>query len=383
MKIDHFLLGYKTFKVEEKDIARASSALLKRNLTAKISSSGSFDVPILKCKKYIRAMNGIEYSISDIQGLPSYFYNIRHRYGLIIGFALIFMISVFSSRFVWDIRILGNENVSDSLIEEELEKAGFSIGTAWSKLSLNKVELDFLEISETTGWININRRGNVAYVTVKEKNIYEQIEKNEVYSNIVATADCVIEDITVKSGIAQVKAGDTVKAGDLLISGIIPAELGGGFVRAEGEIYGRLFEEISVETPRNETIKIYGKERLSRLSIKIFNFFINIFKSYRKNDNSCVIIEDVEECVLFGKYRLPIEIRKVYGQDIFESQKEYNDKELVSVASTRLAKLRVMKLSDAELLSIKTHGEFTEIGYKMTSEVSYLKDIGEERYFSK
>jgi similar to stage IV sporulation protein len=276
----------------------------------------------------------------------------------------------------------GNETVSTSAIEAELDTVGIRPGVLWSSLSFNEAERHLLEESATIGWLNVNRRGSVAYVTVKEKQIKESEIGKKLYSNIVASTDCVIEEITVKSGYPMVKAGDTVKAGQLLISGVIPSELGGGFVRAEGEVKGRVFERISVEVPRRETVTVYGEEILSECHANIFNFSINIFKNYGNLPDSYVIINDTEEMMLLGKWRLPVEIKRIYAKAVKKQSVERSDAELISIATSRLSALRKVRLSDAELLKIKTDGEFTESGYRMTSSVTVLCGIGEERIFS-
>ena len=45
----------------------------------------------------------------------------------------------------------------------------------------------------------------------------------------------------------MVKVGDVVKKGDLLISGVLPLELGGGFCTAQGEVKGRVADRVEVE----------------------------------------------------------------------------------------------------------------------------------------
>ena len=44
--------------------------------------------------------------------------------------------------------------------------------------------------------------------------------KKFIHSNIVASVDCVIDEVTVVKGVSLVKPGDVVKKGDLLISGV-------------------------------------------------------------------------------------------------------------------------------------------------------------------
>lgn len=381
MRLYYLLFGYVMFYIKEEERAAAANALLRRGITAGIGSDGYIKVPYIKCKKYKNALKSIAYEVIGTGGvLPAVISN-RKRYGVFSGLILVLILYVITSFFVWDIRISGNEKTSDSVILKELADVGFEVGSIWNALSLNEVENDFLQNSDTAGWLNINRRGAVAYVTVKEKTVYEAQEKELAFSNVIASCDCIIEEITVRSGIACVKAGDTVKAGDLLISGVIPGELGGGFVRADGDIFGRVSEEISVEVPRCEMQITYETEELYEAKIKIFKFPINILKKYGKMENTCAIIEDVEECTLFGKYKIPIKVERIYVTKSAEKQITYSDSELFSLAASRLVNLRSRQLSNAELLKMRTEGGYTDSGYKMVSYVTVLRNIGETRYF--
>ncbi len=380
-RIDYFLLGYVEVRIEPIDMPKAINALLRANLSADFDKEGMFKVSLPRLKKYTSALIGTNYTVSEAKGAVGFLIKNRKRYGAFTALALLAVYFIFVSNFIWDVRIEGNERLADSLVEEELCEAGIYIGRSWSALSRSEAERALLENSDDIGWVNINRRGNVAYVTIKEKNIYDNPDDIKGYSNIIASYDCVIEEITVKSGIAVVRAGDTVKKGQLLISGIIPSELGGGFVRAEGEVLGRVSEDISVEVSRDEDVIFYENEVLSEAYINFFNFSVNIFKRYGKSDIDCAIIEDVKVCVLFGN-RLPIKIVRIYNQPVSTKHITRTDKELTSVAAYRLSKVRHLKLCDAQLLRMSTYGEFTDDGYKMSSSVTVLRDVGEERYFN-
>jgi similar to stage IV sporulation protein len=291
---------------------------------------------------------------------------------------------ILSSLFVWDVRIDGNCETPDALIENELSEAGLSVGSPWFLLHLDKVESELLEKSESVGWISVNRRGHVAYVTVKEKNEPPQAQGSEaVYSNVVATKDCVIDSIVVKKGMPMVKNGDSVKAGDILISGIIPSELGGGFVRAEGEVFGRTTETVGVFVAREETGTLYGEEVLQDKKINFFNFSINIFKNYRNSCNECVIIEETEESLILGKYRLPIQTVSTYSREKLRQSRIYTDSELVSIGKYRLECAKALRLYDAEIMRTVTDASLTEEGYRVESKVTVLRDVArEERIFA-
>ena len=66
MRIDHLALGYKIFTVSEADKAAALSALLKRNLSAKMDYSGQICVSLIKAKRYEKALSNVKYESSSV-----------------------------------------------------------------------------------------------------------------------------------------------------------------------------------------------------------------------------------------------------------------------------------------------------------------------------
>jgi len=382
MRIDYLFFGYRKITPKTACGTVFAHRLLASGLSAKIASDGSFFVFAPSLKKYMSALEGLDYEVSGLYGLPGLIYKYRKRYGIAFAIVLTVLFIIFSSSVVWDVRIEGNESLTSAQLKEALDRSGLSVGTSWNSLSQSEVETVALKQIPDLAWININRRGTVAYVTVKEKKSHGQAEPLYGYSNIVAAVDCIIEEITVERGIAMVKAGDVVRRGQLLISGVIPAELGGGFVRAEGEIVGRVNEKFSVTVSREEAKRVYSNEKLSELSIKIFGFSLNIFKIYGNSDNQCVIIEDKESPTVLGRFKLPLEITKIYKSDYTYETVRYDDSELVRIAAYRLSQLKAVGLSDAELLKISSSGAFCDNGYTASAEVTVLKDIGEERMIS-
>jgi similar to stage IV sporulation protein len=287
------------------------------------------------------------------------------------------------SGLVWDVRIEGNQTVSPTMVSKALSECGLSVGKSWRKIDTSDTEARLLGAMSELSWVNINRRGTVAYVTVAERSPSEPPKvANGGYANLVAATDCVIEGITVKHGRAEVKVGDTVKKGDILISGILPEASGGGFTYAEGSVIGRISEEISVEVARQYEKTVKKTEKTVSLAIKLFDFKLNIFKNYRNLHNECVIIKEIGTYSLLGGATLPLvseaEIAVIYEQ----IPTEYTDHELVSVATARLNSLVAARLSSAVLYKLRTDGSFTETGYRMSSNAVFAEEVGRVLEFS-
>ena len=215
-------------------------------------------------------MNGqVEYEVSAPRGVFGKLLGYKGRVGIFLGLFLVLVFSVLTSGVVWDVRIDGADDEEVKEILEDLSAAGLDIGARWNKLDTGLIEINFLAASDSIGWVNINRRGNVAYVRVKDKTVYLQEEEPTGYANLVAARDCVIEDIKVECGYAMVKKGESVRAGEVLISGVIPSELGGGFCYASGQVTGRYSDTVSVSVSRFASEKIYGEKYAQLCKIKI------------------------------------------------------------------------------------------------------------------
>ena len=297
----------------------------------------------------------------------------------LLGIILAFL----SSNVVWDIKVEGNEHITDSAVIKALEDSGFEVGDFW--LGCNKAEIESGVLLALPGvsWINLNRRGSVAYVRLVEsesedKNISEEAKG---YANIVASADCIIEELTVEKGVAAVKVGDVVKRGDLLISGILPSELGGGVCYAQGCVVGRMSDGVEVAVGREYERNVRKSEKLYECKVNFFNFSINIFKLYGNSPSECDIIENVKVYSLFGVKKIPISVRTKYIIEYNTDKGSYTDTELVQIASDRLSAAVLKRLVGCDLLKIKTTGRFTDDGYIIRSDLVFLSEVGVTQEF--
>lgn len=374
VRADLLLFGYFVITVDSEDVRIASNILLKNNISAAFNKNGSFKIAYRKINSVIRLFEGkVRYRISNPRGVYGVLLQNKNRIGMFIGFIIFTVMLFFSNDIVWDVRIEGADGEEESKILRELSSVGLEVGKRWSKLDKSQIEIDMLNSSESVAWLNINRRGTVAYVKVSDKIIYQDEEKPSGYASIVAVRDCVIEQITVESGYPMVKKGESVRAGEVLISGVIPTELGGGFCYAAGEVIGRYSEEISVSVAGTVSEKVYSEPILSRTSINFFGKNINIFEKYGHSEVECDIIEKTEH-VTVGK-RLPISVCKTYIQPYETESRNLSDDEIISLASEKLRQELLLFLNDKEAKRMITSGKFSESGYEMVCKMVVSSDV--------
>lgn len=385
VRIDCLIFGYRSLKIAPEDLSELTSIFIRSSVFSSISDNGTVIVRERDFGKIKVLLSGrINFSYSRPLGLYGGWLRTSHKGALICGFVISLAIVLLLSSVVWDVRVSGNELLEDGEIVDTLSECGFGIGDFWIAKNKSVIESEALSKNERIAWININRRGTVAYVRVIEKEVEHFTDEAERvgYSNVLATADCVIEEITVKRGTAVVKPGDVVQKGDLLIAGILPSEAGGGFCYAEGSVIGRVSDTITVEMNRKCEKRIYVGREIHSIVLKIFDFSINIFKKYGNLTNECDIIETEISYTHLDKYRLPFFLTVCYIP-LFESEtSEYTDEEIVKLATDRLNLLTENRLAKADLLRLKTSGEFTDTGYVIRSDTVFLTEVGENNGFS-
>ena len=380
VRIDCLIFGYRKLKISPSDLSYVTSLFIRRAIFSSISDDGTLVVRERDIAKIQALLSGrMEFSCSEPKGLYGKWLKLKYKETIIIGLLISLVMTLLLSSVVWDVRISGNENIADEEIISELKSCGFGIGDFWISKNRSRIESSFLAENKDIAWININRRGTVAYVRIIEKQSDDENKPLEKigYSNIIATADCVIEEITVKSGTAVVKPGDVVKKGDLLVAGILPSNAGGGFCYAEAVVIGRCYDTLSVEIERIYQQKLYKGRSIEKIELNFFDFSINIFKKYGNLTNSCDIIEDEIEYTHLDRCKLPFSVSISYIPLFDFLEARYTDEEIVKLATNKLNLLTIQRLESKDLLKIKTYGEFTESGYSICSDIVFLCQVGE------
>ena len=379
-RLDFLLFGYYRVKIQTDDIIKASDILLKAGISTKIDSHGRFTIAYMKRSRIEELFCGkVSCSFSQPKGVLGAFIKNRYRVGVFFGILFMAFIFFFSSDLVWDVRIVGAEAGEESVILKELSEAGLSVGKRWSKIEKNKVEITAISSSDTLAWVNVNRRGTVAYVTVERKTVHQNEKEPSGYASIVALRDCVIEEIIVEKGYAMVKKGESVRAGEVLISGVIPDAAGGGFCYAEGTVKGRYPDTLTVSTDREISQKVYGKSVLHSAELIIFGKELNIFKRYGQLGDQYDIIEKTEELTL-GK-RLPISVNKSYLSHYTISTVILSDEQLVSYCSEKFREELNLFLSDKEAKKMSVWAEFFDGGYRMSCDMVICTEVSKIQEF--
>ena len=303
----------------------------------------------------------------------------RKRIGLVIGFFMALSLIILSSLFVWDITIEGAERIPEQTILEALASRGLELGTFTPSVDTETAE-DFLILDvDGLSFVSINLRGTVVQVQVREREKNTEILDTQSPSNLIASVDGQIEALRVTGGLITVKLGETVKKGDLLVSGVIDsAALGYRLVRARGEVLARTTLTYRVEIPYETTEKIYTGRFFSQKSIKIFSKTIKLFRKDSICPSSCDKIESEKRLYLFDRIKLPVFITETEYAEYEIVPKRLSQKEALAEAYRQLRTLSENDLSDAEILGRYTSFTEDETAITLTQQIECIINIAKE-----
>ena len=154
-------------------------------------------------------------------------YNILGRYGkryaLILGALISAAFFYISSQYIWTVEINGLENADYETLAASLGSSGVYSGARKKNLpDGTEIKNRILRENKDIAWAWVYIEGAKARVEIYEKIIPPAVTDRNEPCDIIAACDGYIKTMTVKNGKALFKEGDTVSAGDVLISGTVP-----------------------------------------------------------------------------------------------------------------------------------------------------------------
>ena len=188
---------------------------------------------------------------------------------------------------------------------------------------------------------------NAIVKVVKATQKPEIIQDNE-YTNIVSDKEGVITKINAQKGTAQVKVGDTVTQGSILIGGWMEGKYTGiRHVHAEGEVEAKVWytKSKSIKYNATETLETGNVEK--KYSIKFNNFEINFNKRVSKFEFYDTMVSE-KKFQLFSNFYLPISIVEKTNKEKKDVEKTYTPEEAKNLGVQELERELDNEIDDKE-----------------------------------
>ena len=222
-----FTKGYKKVKVLGMNQARLLTTLANNGVSVQKVEKKSikemvFCVKNNEFEKFFAITSKLCYNILTISdtGLNSKVLSLVKRLGFILGSVVFFITTVLSSSFVYKVDFFGSASVYSDTLYAYLRERGVCIYKPFSDLDLDKLEVDLLRENDYLSFASIKKRGGSLIVFAELKTQAPTVINSDV-KQLLSSVDGVVKAVKVYRGTAVVKAGDTVKVGDLLVDGVV------------------------------------------------------------------------------------------------------------------------------------------------------------------
>lgn len=280
---------------------------------------------VRKTKPHIRLVKKV--------GFPFVFRRVLNHRFFIAGIILFVTVLLALGRFIWNIRLDGNYMNSDDTLYAYLRENGITYGTRISDIDCEELEAQIRRDYDNIIWVSAAIHGTSLDIDVRE-NTDEVIEVPAgTPSDMVSKYDGIVYSIVARNGTPVVKAADTVKKGDVLISGIVTTynessePIKKEAVYADGEV--KLLVELNYDDSllRGYIKKEYTGNSYKSVRLRAFNktLYLDVYRE--KYDYSDIVTSSSNLCI-YQNFYLPFGADTTYHREYTMSKALYSDEEL-------------------------------------------------------
>ena len=264
------------------------------------------------------------------------------RKSIIYGLILALSLNITMSNYIWVIQVNGAKTISEKVIISVLSEEGICLGIKRENVDTYNLSQKLPLKIKNIAWVSVNIEGSMLSVNISETR--DENPEIKTPSNIIASFDGVIKEINTTQGKTEVRIGQTVRKGELLISGI--DEMGGviRYGSANGEIIAETNRVLKDKIPKNYTILKYSNETDCKIVFHLFSLQLPMYLSNTFEEYDSFLVEN--NLILFNK-TMPVKITKKFFIKTEKQKTEMNYKQAKNIAMSNFEKkIRNLKISE-------------------------------------
>ena len=182
------------FNVERKEYNKVSFEILDKDYK--------------KTKRHIANFK-VKQTLSKVKQFPHILLN---NLGVVLGCFVGVLFGIFASNYTWQIQIYGTKDLNKEDIISVLNENGIRKGKINHQTS-EEIEEILLNKYDRIAQVSVIREGTAIIINLSEKLVYVESE----FAPITANYSGIIKDINIITGTTNVKVGDYVNKGDILV----------------------------------------------------------------------------------------------------------------------------------------------------------------------
>lgn len=271
-------------------------------------------------------------------GLPFFLYRNRGRKLLFAGILAFFLILKGMSLYIWDIHFDGNQMYTTDILEDFLSGQEIRYGMKKSQIDCERLEEEIRSSFPEIIWVSARVTGTRLRIQIKENEVVLTLPKKpDEPQDLIAAKSGVITRMIIRSGKAQVKIGDRVEKGQILVSSAMSITndamevVTTHYVHADADIYAQTeYYYENARFPLTQTVSETGRKRKGlRLRLGTVSFKL----LYPIQTNECWIdVTGEHQLKIFESFRLPVFLDIVTGKECQIYERNYTEEEKKNIA---------------------------------------------------
>lgn len=304
---------------------------------------------------------------------------LKLRKGFVAGLFILLVCLYVLSSLVWNVQVIGTNNITAKSIVNVLEKNNIKMPIAHSSLKPKKIETMLYNNFDKFKFVEVYIEGSKLIIFVKEKEPEKAEIKSNEPSSIVSNKNAIINKVIAKSGQPVVKEGDVVYEGQTLVMGMVKSKTSDDFmmVPSEGIIYGKTYYNFEMKEHKLQNFEIATNKSKNVYYLQISDNSIKIIGdkdpyenyNYRERTVKIPIISNLTDIVL---------IKGTYYEQVIKSV-EIDENTAKNKMQVNLYDDLIKKCNDdAKVLSSSLNFSEDDNYYYLRAQIEVIEDIGEK-----
>ena len=296
-------------------------------------------------------------------GLPFFLHRHRKRKVFAVCIPACGVFIFFLSCFIWNISIEGNLSISRPVMMEYLMEQDIGYGTPKRTVDCKQLAADLRSDFPNLIWVSVKLSGTELSISVKENtDALSETDKiadaetgsaagqrmsaaqnSSATSDLVAEEDGVIVKMITREGTPLVQEGDSITAGDVLVSGELAITDDSGsivsyrYCTADADIYIKTTLQYHDSFPLvHDTAEYTGKKRYG-FYIKLFGRYFGVNLGLDAFETADIIGKERQLCLLKDFY-LPAAAGILQANEYRITDRAYEKEEAEAIAGANLQK---------------------------------------------
>ena len=362
-----YILGYVRFSVSGDFPERLFNQLAANGVSVwDMRREGKCMTACVKVRDYkkmrrYKGRNKVRIRATERCGLPFFMHRYRLRVGFAAGVIVYAAALVFLSGHIWNVKVVGLDRISEPEILNALSELGLHEGVSISSVDPEMLRTRLALKVDGIAWASVNIEGARATVNISESISTKKADRSP--CDLVASTDGVITAIEVTNGNILVKVGQTVAAGDVLVSGIFGCH---SRTHDYKKIYASTEHTISRSAPLEREVTVGTGRVKTRRVLSFFGIDIPLYLG--SLDGEYVASKNVKRFESNGMY-IPVMLTETTFCEVEKKTVTVDTETARQMALEMLAAEEGEQLKNAEILSREV--SFTETDGGVTAVAKY------------